>query len=126
MAAHGLCNDLQDVAALLSRGRQVAADASELLRALKRAETARDFEAELDHADIPFRQIVGERNLVVMKKRQHGGFMLAKPGEEILGLGLFGPAACLVPGRRWKGVGLPPARENVPVLFQPGLFLGSR
>ncbi len=118
MAAHGMCNGLQDVAALLSRGRKVAAYAGELLRALKRTETARDFEAKLDHADVLFRQIIGERNLVVMKKREHGVFMLAKPGKEIVGRGLFGSAACLVLGRCRQGVGLPSEGQNLSVLFR--------
>ena len=121
-----MCDGLQDVAALLSHGREVAADARKLLRACQRAETARDFEAKLDHADILFRQIIGEGDVSVMKKRQDGVFMLAKPGEEILGLGLFGPASCLVPRRCRQGVGLPSTGENRSVLFQPGVFLLAR
>ena len=78
---------------LLSRGRKVASYAGELPRALKRSKTPGYFEAELDHADILFCQIISEGNLSVMEEREHGGFMLAKTGEEILGLGLFGPAS---------------------------------
>jgi len=80
---------------------------------------------ELDHADILFREIIGEGDVAVMKKRQHGGFIIAKPGEEILGLGLFGSASCLCPGWCREGVGFPAKGENIPVLFQPGVFLWS-
>ncbi len=51
--------------------------------------------------------------------------MLAQPGKEILGLGLLGPASCLMPRRGRQGVGLPTEREKISVLFQPRGFLFS-
>jgi len=69
LADHGVCYGLQDVAALLSRGQEVAASAGERSRAFKRSETPGYFKAELDHADILLSQIVGEGDVSVMKKR---------------------------------------------------------
>ncbi|MDX8414113.1 MAG: hypothetical protein R8J85_08515 [Mariprofundales bacterium] len=47
---------------------EVASDSSKHLGAIEGAEAARHFEPHLDHTNILFTLIVGERNLQIMQK----------------------------------------------------------
>ena len=78
---------------MFAGGGEVAADAGEVFRALHGAEAAGDFLAHLEHADIAFGLVVGERRAQVVQEGQHGGLVAFEAVQEILRLGLLSAAA---------------------------------
>ncbi len=56
--------------ALLTSGRKIASDTTEVSCSVRRAETARYFLLEFDHPQVAFRTIVIERHTRVRKKAQ--------------------------------------------------------
>ncbi len=70
-------------------GEEIATYAAENLSAFKRAEAAGYFLLNLDHAQIVFSQIIGERNKWVRQKAQHIVFIFYETLQKISGLGFF-------------------------------------
>ena len=72
----GCGEDLQDVVALLSRGRDDRSEERENPRALEGPEAAGDLHLDLHHPQILFGEIVGEGHVEVSEETQGFGFEL--------------------------------------------------
>ena len=70
----GRREDLEDVEAVLSRGRDDRAEARENLSALQGSERAGDFHPDLHHPRVLFGQIVGEGDVEIGQEAQRFGF----------------------------------------------------
>src|ERR1700722_4442488 len=86
----GRGEDLQDVAALLPRGRHDGPEERENPRALEGPEAAGDLHLDLHHPQVLFGQVVGEGHVEIGEETQRFGFESLQPVEQIVAGSLFG------------------------------------
>src|SRR5271155_5757540 len=91
----GRGEDLQDVVALLPRGRDYGSEEREKPRALQGPETAGDLHLDLHHPQILFGEVVGEGHVEIGQEPQRFGFELFQPVEQIVARALFATPACV-------------------------------
>src|SRR5436309_9966873 len=72
-----------EVAVLFTAGAQVAADATEHLRSVQRAEASGDFLAHLDHADVLLPLVVGKGHPSIPQEGQNGPVKILQPLQQI-------------------------------------------
>jgi len=78
------CGDgLEDVVTLLSGGGEDGSEAGEVSGALESSERAGDFHFDLGHPNVPFGQVVGERDVEVDEEAEHVVLEDFEPDEEI-------------------------------------------
>ena len=111
----------QDILTLLAHGGNIASDAAEDVSALPSAKAARDFLADLGHAQVTLGLVVVERDPEIVHEGQDRRLMFFQAQEQAADRTLAGPAA---PASAAGGrVGAQPGLEQVLVLAGEALDL---
>ena len=113
----GLGQGVEDLEPLLSGCRDHGSDCGEGLCAVEGAEGARDFHAQLHHAQVPFGLIVGEGDCKVGDESQDVILVVAQADEQIVAwpLGFSSSGAEAVGQRRLMFVEGEPRGDDGPV-----------
>ena len=96
-----MTGDQTETMALFRHSREVPTNTAEGNRTSLRAEGARDFLLDFDHAEILFGPIIRERDSEITQEEQDGVSIALKPIQEILGFGLLDSPPMAGHGQRW-------------------------
>src|SRR5216684_5461292 len=89
MSGESIHESVKDVLAVLLHGRDISANATEIICAGSAAECSGDFLFDFHHAQIAFGQVIGKWNVKIIHKGQDLLAMVTKAFQEIPRFRLF-------------------------------------
>ena len=84
MTEQDLLQGIQQRSTLFAQGREIATNATKGSSTTRRAKAAGNLLLDLEHAHVPFGQIIVKRHRQVVQEQQDGILLLAQPVQQVL------------------------------------------